>query len=259
MRWSKISSQKKGKPKKKALQPRQNAKPAKLKAAARPARSRHPAKSPKPSRAAKPKKSPKPAKSAGPSKSPKPTKPQKPSEQRGIPSKEECFRLWDGYRMPDNIKRHTLQVTRIAVFIAKKLKESGIKVDITLTERGALLHDIDKILTVKNDLHGEVAEKILLRRGYPEIAKIASHHRFKYIRDPALTWEEKVVNYADKRVKHDQIVSLDERFTDLLIRYDVKVPDHEAIQMFFQLEKELFGIIHLDPMRLADYLSKERP
>jgi uncharacterized protein len=191
-------------------------------------------------------------------KAPKPAAPTKKlAEQKNIPSKEECFRLWDGYRMPDNIRRHTLQVTRIAVFVARKLKESGININLTLVERGALLHDIDKILTLKNDRHGEVAEKILLRRGYPEIARIASHHRFKYIRDPTITWEEKVVNYADKRVKHDQIVSLDERFTDLLIRYDVKVPDHEAIQMFFQLEKELFGIIHLDPMRLAEYLSKE--
>ncbi len=180
-------------------------------------------------------------------------------ERAGIPTKEECFRLWDGYKMPPNIRRHTLQVARIAVFMAKKLKEKGIDIDVTLAERGALLHDIDKILTLKNDRHGEVAEKILLRRGYPEIAKIASRHRFRYIREPDLTWEEKVVNYADKRVKHDRIVSLDERFTDLLLRYDVKIPDHEAIQMFFQLEKELFGIIRLDPMRLEGYLPKESP
>lgn len=198
-----------------------------------------------------------PVKQIKPSKPAKSAKPAKPAEQKGIPSKEECYRLWDGYHMPENIRRHTLQVTRIAVFLARKLNQNGVKVNVTLVERGALLHDIDKILTIKNNKHGEVAEQILLRRNYPELARIAITHRFKYIRDPTLSWEEKVVNYADKRVKHDQIVSLDERFTDLLIRYDVKVPDHEAIQMFFQLEKELFRMIHLDPMRLVEYLSKE--
>lgn len=179
-------------------------------------------------------------------------------EQKGLPSKEECYQLWDTYHMPENIRQHTKQVTRVAVFIARKLKQKGIKINLALVERGAMLHDIDKILTLKSEKHGEVAEKILLRRGYPELARIAITHRFKYIRDPTLTWEEKVVNYADKRVKHNQIVSIDERFTDLLIRYGVKVPDHEAIQLFFLLEKELFGIMGLDPLRLEECMAKER-
>jgi uncharacterized protein len=171
-----------------------------------------------------------------------------------LPSKTECDEMMKRWGMPENIMRHSLQVNRVSMFLAKKLKDSGLKINLALVDKGSLLHDLDKIRTLKTDQHGIVAKEFLTNKGYPEVGDIASWHRFSFIKDSNLPWEAKIVNYADKRVKHDKIVSLQDRFADLLMRYDVKTPDHEAIQCFFQLEKEIFTRIKLDPDKLESYL-----
>jgi uncharacterized protein len=174
--------------------------------------------------------------------------------QINLPSKSECDEMMKRWGLPDNIMRHSLQVNRVSMFIAKKLKDTGMKINLQLVDKGSLLHDLDKIRTLKTDQHGIVAEEFLTNKGFPEVGQIAKLHRFSFIKDDTIPWEAKIVNYADKRVKHDKIVSLQDRFADLLMRYDVKTPDHEAIQCFFQLEKEIFTKIKLDPDKLESYL-----
>ena len=56
--------------------------------------------------------------------------------------------------------------------------------------------------------------------------------------DPSSVSEEEVVNYADKRVRHDQIVSLEERFQDLKNRYG---KDQRSIHYLERLEKMILG------------------
>jgi len=48
-----------------------------------------------------------------------------------------------------------------------------------------------------------------------------------------------IVNYADKRVMHDRVVSLEERFRDLKERYG---RNQSAIDYLERLEKEINGI-----------------
>ncbi|MEM0475641.1 MAG: HD domain-containing protein, partial [Candidatus Norongarragalinales archaeon] len=49
---------------------------------------------------------------------------------------------------------HSLAVERFAVKLAKKLEKRGVKVDVALVSRGALLHDLDKAECVECEKQG---------------------------------------------------------------------------------------------------------
>lgn len=173
-----------------------------------------------------------------------------------LPSREECFKILREFDVPDNVMRHTELVNKIAVFLANKLQEAGVDIDVDLVDRASLLHDLDKMQTIKDDAHGEKTEEILIQKGYPVVGKIAKQHRFKWIHDPKLSWEAKVVNYSDKRVMHDQLVSLTERLKDAWERYKdiAEYRDKKAEELFFALEKEIFSLIRLIPEDLEKYI-----
>jgi hypothetical protein len=63
--------------------------------------------------------------------------------------------------------------------------------------------------------------------------------------------EEEVVNYADKRVQHDRIVSLKERFVDLKERYGKKQSSFELLddleKATSELEVKIFSILEIHP------------
>lgn len=155
------------------------------------------------------------------------------------------------HAIPENIVMHSLAVEKAAVFIAEKLLQAGEKIDVSLVSRAALLHDIDKPLTLASGSgHGLVSKQILEKEGLPEIALIAlKHHTYTILqKKPFSNWEEKVVYYSDKRVNHDQIVSLRERFDYLLERYGKEKKEFEKIfsckSRVEKLEKEIFSKIN---------------
>lgn len=161
-----------------------------------------------------------------------------------IPTYSECMALLSKYGMPENIVAHCVAVSRIAVFIAEKIKARGGKVNISLVQAGALLHDIDKIIEIKNKSgrHGIMAREILEKEGYPQVAKIAERHVLhKIIKESKeFSIEEKIVFYADKRVRHDKIVSLSERFEYLRKTYLQHIENiTRAEPLTKELEKEL--------------------
>ena len=112
-------------------------------------------------------------------------------------------------------------------------------------------------MTIKNDAHGELTEQILTNKGYPLVGKIAKQHRFKWIHDPNLSWEAKVVNYSDTRVMHDKMVTLRKRLDDLWSRYKSKYPkrDSQGDELFAKLEHEIFSKINLNPKDLKRFVK----
>ncbi len=174
-----------------------------------------------------------------------------------LPTREECFDLLKEYKVPENIIQHTLLVTKIAVFLAKKLKETGLDIDVDLVDRASLVHDLDKIQTLNTGQHGIMTEEILTKRDYSLVGKIAMQHKFGTIHDPTLSWEAKIVNYADKRVAHDKLVSLKERIDEAWERYKHKYKkrDLEALRLFIKLEEDIFSRIKLKPEDLEKYLK----
>jgi hypothetical protein len=72
--------------------------------------------------------------------------------------------------------------------------------------------------------------------------------------------EEEVVNYADKRVQHDQIVTLEERFSDLKNRYGKDQSGFLQLEQLkkatFEIETKIFSILEIDPKDLHSLQCK---
>ncbi|HOJ15257.1 MAG TPA: HD domain-containing protein [Deltaproteobacteria bacterium] len=134
-----------------------------------------------------------------------------------IPDKDAIRDLLEKQKVPSHILEHQEVVCRVALALARALRKAGYPVDLGLVEASALLHDICKMdgIATGQD-HAGMAEEVLVRAGYPEVACVVGQHvRLRSFRlDEAM-----VVNYADKRVMHAQVVTLEERFKDLMERY----------------------------------------
>ena len=153
-----------------------------------------------------------------------------------LPTPEQCYALWDTHEMLDNIKEHSRQVGRVARRVAEHIKAQGVvSVDVDLAESGAFLHDIAKSITIqKGGSHSKMGRKIVLEEGYSEaLGNVVLKHGLNVFGE-GLTIEEQIVNYADKRVRHDEIVTLEERFEDLKKRYADKDGTITAKQPLFE-------------------------
>ena len=165
--------------------------------------------------------------------------------------------------MLPHIVRHSELVTEVALLIARKLNRCGQHLDLALVEAGALLHDITKTISIETkENHAETGGELLTSLGYPVVADIVRQH---ICLDPgssehnAVT-EAELVNYADKRVKHEEVVDIEERFQDVLERYVKKIPSLlarlEEVQLETQLlEQKIFSKIDISPEQIKGILS----
>lgn len=142
------------------------------------------------------------------------------------PNTEDCRKLWDKYHMLGNIRAHSSHVAHIAHTIAIEAQKKAMQVRPDWVLACGLLHDIAKTYTIKNGgSHAQLgAAWIVAETGNPALAQGIMHHvHWPWPLDFAVDLERYflplVVIYADKRVKHDKIVSLADRFEDLLTRY----------------------------------------
>jgi hypothetical protein len=103
----------------------------------------------------------------------------------------------------------------------------------------------------------------ILKEKYPALALTIRKHRYTALLDEnekPITWEEKLVYYADKRVMHDKIVSLEERLTEGHKRnalFSESQAKRQAIidevdPLIFKMEKEIFDKIGLNPLDITD-------
>jgi len=158
-----------------------------------------------------------------------------------VPSKEECLRLMGEYGMLENIVSHSLKVARVALFLSVELNKKGHRIDTGLVEAASLLHDLTKTecLRTKED-HALTGSQLLKGMGYERVGEIVAQHIWLgKEEDSSSVSEEEIVNYADKRVMHDRIVSLEERFNDLKERYGENL---RAMDYLGRLQKEIYGI-----------------
>ncbi len=181
-----------------------------------------------------------------------------------VPTLPECLALMEEFGMLPHIREHSFMVLAVARLLGRELTRAGFALHLPLIEAGALLHDLGKtpcLATGENHAHWGAA--VLEDRGYPEVARIVREH----IRveagcpDPRPLREAEIVNYADKRVLHTQVVSLAQRFADLKRRYG-KTPESLArIQatedLSRRLEAKIFDSLSLAPEDLS-HLNQRR-
>jgi len=153
-----------------------------------------------------------------------------------LPTKQECTALVDKYVHKQNIKDHIAVVVKLANWLASELAKAGVKVDLELVDRAARLHDVAKDIELKEGPphHAERAYE-MLKGKYPEIAEVIRLHASPaWVTHSELSIETAVLNYADKRVLHDQITTLDKTNEYSIGRYG---PDHRPAIARARLKK----------------------
>jgi len=210
-----------------------------------------------------------------------------------LPSHDECEAMMRRCHLPAHILRHSEAVTRMGVFLARRLVEKGVDVDVDLVERACLLHDLFRVcdfpledfswfeepvteedkakwrrLKEENSEHRhEEAAHAFLKDKYPVLAETIRQHKYTAVIDTnggPDSWEAKLVYYADKRAMHDTIVPLKERLEEAHRRSALAFPaedaDHRAAMekkvdgLIFALEAEIFSPLDVAPDDVTEEL-----
>jgi uncharacterized protein len=169
-------------------------------------------------------------------------------------SRSECIKLLEKMDMPHHIRRHSLMVAEVAMLLGKHLNRNSSKLDLHLIEAAALLHDIGKQQSLeKGGDHAILGARMLDGIVHPAIARIVSEHIWlepSHVEEP-LT-ESVIVNYSDKRVRHDEIVSVEDRYHDLIARYAKSNAQQQQLlaklNLYFELEDKIFSHLHIAPL-----------
>jgi putative nucleotidyltransferase with HDIG domain len=187
------------------------------------------------------------------------------SSHTHIPSLPVCVQLMEQYGMLANIRHHSLVVARLAGQLLTGLcaaTPDRPQPDHTLVIAGALLHDIAKTPCLNSNCdHAKIGAEICRQHGFPEIAAIVAEHVILHHYEPdryaaGHFSAREIVYYADKRVRHHVVVSLDERLEYILDRYSKDNPARQQlIQANFSkcltLEQHLFQWLPFGPEDLG--------
>jgi uncharacterized protein len=186
-------------------------------------------------------------------------------KQPNIPSPTDCLDLMTAHGMLPNIREHSLVVREVALHVGTWLVEAGFALHLDLIEAGALLHDLGKTYCLGTAInHAEWGAQAVNDAGYPEVAQIVREHILLESngQDPRAIREAEVVNYADKRVLHTRVVTLADRFTNLIERYGKNDAAKSRIaglqEGAHQLEAKLFGPLSFHPMGLLQFNNTRR-
>ncbi len=178
-------------------------------------------------------------------------------------------------KLPKHIRIHCDAVAKMARKLGCSLMQRGIPLRLEALTKAAELHDLLRFIDFRPEVqkkiphavegdeetkklwkelsrkypgsHEEACAHFVRDHGYPEIATIVRPHGLSSITDEPETIhtiEQKLLFYADKRVKFDEEVSLDERFDEFMERYGNGIETSwakEGRRRTKELEKELFG------------------
>jgi uncharacterized protein len=192
-------------------------------------------------------------------------------------------KFYDEWSTPLHVRKHIKQVTDVAMQLADAFMKKNEIIDLNLLYSAVMMHDIARVCDFRKldrshfkekitdekwekwkDIrkkcagihHADAARDFFRKLNYPKTAELIYIHKSRVIaEEPELmnTLEDKIIYYADKRVKHDKTVSLKERFRDGWERYG-KYDDARTRKLFeeiehqtFKLEKELFDGLDINP------------
>jgi uncharacterized protein len=168
-----------------------------------------------------------------------------------IPSIEECNVLMVRHSMQTNIIEHSILVMDVSLAITNNLK-NGTRINRDLVVAAALLHDITKTRSIKTKERHDASGGTLLREmGFISIARIVEQHGILQNFNPGADLEElEIVFYADKRVMHSEIVTLDKRRQDLIERYGHSEHEqsriHQSLDSAYEVEKKIASYMKAD-------------
>ncbi len=187
-----------------------------------------------------------------------------------VPTVNQCLNYIDRYEMLDNIRAHSFRVARVAEVLIDGLITRGKDVfsqpPKTLVIAGALLHDIGKTECLNGNCHHALrGQEICTELGFPEIGEIVREHVIlkdftAELYQQGIFGAKELVYYADKRVRHDEVVSLESRLDYIIERYSGGDPRKEHyIRLNFQqcqdFEVYLFSFLDFTADQLPQLIS----
>ena len=116
-----------------------------------------------------------------------------------------CLKLLKAAGADEKLIAHSLAVAEQALRLCRALRGKGFELDHDLIRRAALLHDVAK----GRPRHADLGAQWLEMLGYPEEAALVRQHNEPDL--PGLS-EAAILFLADKTVRRDKTVSLEDRF-----------------------------------------------
>lgn len=168
-----------------------------------------------------------------------------------IPSREECNELMARYSMRPNIVEHSIQVMQVTLAIMDNLR-NDVTINRDIVIAAALLHDITKTRSLETkERHDASGGELLREMGFIRIAEIVEQHVvFKNLNPQGRLEEREIIYYADKRVMHDKIVTIEQRIHDLMQRYgttdEIRNLILNNISLVLAMERKIAGHMKVD-------------
>ena len=206
-----------------------------------------------------------------------------------LPTRKECLAILAEYNVPTHIVNHSRAVAKLAVFLAQRLNENSVVIDIDLLDRACMLHDLLRVNDFKESDYNRFERNLphekkakwqklrakyksmthedaaydILKVKYPALALAIKRHRYMAMIDENEkpdTWEEKLLYYADKRVMHETIIPLKDRLAEGHKRNVLshgssaqsKINTAEVDLLIEEMEKEIFEKIGLNPLEVTE-------
>ncbi|PIQ76568.1 tRNA (adenosine(37)-N6)-threonylcarbamoyltransferase complex ATPase subunit type 1 TsaE [Candidatus Peregrinibacteria bacterium CG10_big_fil_rev_8_21_14_0_10_49_24] len=185
-----------------------------------------------------------------------------------LPSESDIAMWQQEVALPKHIVAHCAAVAELAVTLGQHLITQGRIIRLTALKRAGLVHDLLRFIdftpgaahveehgdtptvwepyrkTYAGMKHEPACASFLREKGFDALATIVEAHGLLLPPASRRTIEQKLLYYADKRVKLDTVVTLDERFADFRERYGSdteRIKDAEVwLRQARELETELF-------------------
>jgi CTP:molybdopterin cytidylyltransferase MocA len=129
------------------------------------------------------------------------------ARRRDIPGRAECEAILADLQRNPNIIAHVRTVAAVANTLAANLLDANVPLNVDLILAGSLLHDLAK---GKSD-HAVAGALLLERLGFPEVGPVVACHSDLNFFSGELD-ERAIVFLADKLVRGNSVVTIDERF-----------------------------------------------
>jgi len=148
-----------------------------------------------------------------------------------IPDLETGFSLLREHLVPIHIVGHSVAVAKTALLLGDALNAIGRQQNLALLAAAGLLHDIAKFATLETgEDHAQVGAGWLDEKGLKPVAWVVRYHVRLQLDLLQPVDEKELVFYADKRVRHEKIVTLAQRFIDLQQRYGRSVAALDSLE-----------------------------
>lgn len=125
-----------------------------------------------------------------------------------VPDAEACEVLMDEFGTPEHVRAHCRAVSELAGEMCRTLNARGESLSGELIRAAALLHDVART----EARHEEYAARALCEKGLAAVGAAVGNHMSLGGESPERWSESAVVFLADKLIRGDEMVSLEERF-----------------------------------------------